>query len=71
MRLYVYSGIESRSYAAAPMQLSTVVTPPALAKQNLSVKKSEGGCGDAAEAGDKQLGSCLAGKMKYTALCVQ
>jgi hypothetical protein len=26
---------------------------------------------DAFAAGDKQLGSCAAGKMKYAALCVQ
>ena len=31
----------------------------------------EGEGGDNAEAGDKQLGSCAAGKMQYTALCVQ
>jgi hypothetical protein len=63
-------GIESRSYAAAPTQVSTVVTPPAPAAQNLGVKKGWGGCGDAAAAGDKQLGRCAAGKMKYMALWV-
>jgi len=30
-----------------------------------------GGGGDAAAAGENQLGSCTAGKVKYTALCVQ
>jgi hypothetical protein len=50
IRLYVYSGklilaamylrkieIDGRSYMAAPTQVSTVLTPPAPAAQNLSV----------------------------------
>ena len=36
-------GIKSSSCAAAPTQVSTVVTPPAPAAQNLGVKKSGGG----------------------------
>jgi hypothetical protein len=52
MRLYLYSGklifaamylwrvsIESRCYAAAPTQVSTLVSPPAPAAHNLGVKK--------------------------------
>jgi hypothetical protein len=35
-------GIESRSYAAAPTQVSTVVTPPVPAAQSLGVKKNGG-----------------------------
>jgi hypothetical protein len=30
-----------------------------------------GGRGDAGAGGDRRFGSCAAGKMKYTALCVQ
>jgi hypothetical protein len=37
--------------------------------RKLGVKK--GGCGDAAAAGDKQLGSCAAGKMKYATIFLQ
>jgi hypothetical protein len=38
----------------------------------LGVEKTGGrGVGDAAAAGDKQLGSFAAGKMKYDALCIQ
>jgi hypothetical protein len=83
MRLYLDSGklifaamylwrvsIESRCYAAAPTQVSTLVSPPAPAAHNLGVKKG-GGCGDAAAASDKQLGGCAAEKMKYATLCVQ
>ena len=63
-------GIDGRSCAAARTPVSTVVTPPAPAAQNLGVKKG-GGFGDAAAAGDKQIGSCEAVKMKYAALCLQ
>jgi hypothetical protein len=35
-------GIEGRSNAAAPAQVSTVITLPAPAAQNLGVKKSGG-----------------------------
>jgi hypothetical protein len=55
MRLNVYSGklilaaiylrkvgIKCRSYAAAPTKVSTVVTPPTPAAQNLGVKKAGG-----------------------------
>jgi hypothetical protein len=82
MRLYVYSGksipaamylrrvvIDGRSYAAAPTQAPKVVTPPAPAAKNLGVKMRGGR--DATAAGDKQLGSCVAGNMKYSALCVE
>jgi hypothetical protein len=65
-------GTGSRSCAAAPTQVSTVITPPAFAAQNPGVKTGAGGGKrDAAIAGDKQLGSCAAGKIKYAALCVQ
>jgi hypothetical protein len=61
-------GIESRSYAATPTKVSAVDTPPALMKKNLGVKKSRERCGDAAAAGDQQLGSYTGGMIKYGAL---
>jgi hypothetical protein len=39
-------------------------------RKHAGENKGEGG-GNAAAAGDKQLSSCAAEKMKYTALCVQ
>jgi hypothetical protein len=36
------AGIDGRSYAAAPTQVSTVVTPPAHASKNIGVKKKQG-----------------------------
>jgi hypothetical protein len=55
MRLYMHNcksilaamyprqiGLDDRSYAAAPAQVSTVVTPPAPAAQNIGVKKKRG-----------------------------
>jgi hypothetical protein len=65
------AGIESRSYAAAPTQVSTVASPPAPAAKISAGKKAGEGFGDAAAASDKQLGSCAAEKMKYAALIVQ
>jgi hypothetical protein len=63
--------IDDNSYAAAPTQGSKDVTPPAPAAHNHGVNKGGWGRGgDAAAAGDtgdKQLGSCAAGKMKYAA----
>jgi hypothetical protein len=34
---YTFGFIDGRSYAAAPMQASTVATPPAVAAKNLGV----------------------------------
>jgi hypothetical protein len=45
-RRCAFGELESKAlakYAAAPMQVSAVVTPPAPAEQNLGVKKSGGG----------------------------
>jgi hypothetical protein len=39
-------------------------------RKHAGEKKGSGG-GDAVAAGDKQLGSYSAGKMSYTALCLQ
>jgi hypothetical protein len=63
-------GIDGGSYAAVPTQNSKVVTPPAPTAK-MRREKKVGGCGDAAEAGDKQLDSCAARKVKYAAICVQ
>jgi hypothetical protein len=66
--------IHGVSYAAAPTQVSTVFTPHAPEARNSGVKKGGVGgvgevvFGDAAAAGEKQLESCAAGKMKYAAL---
>jgi hypothetical protein len=62
-------GINGSSYAATPTQVSPVVAPPVPAAQISACKKAggEGGRGggkDAAAAGDKQLGSCAAVKVK-------
>jgi hypothetical protein len=40
-------------------------------RKKRGVVGDSGDGGDAAAAGDKQLGSCAAGQMKYTTLCVQ
>ena len=61
-------GVDKIRYAAAATQVTTAAVRLRLRQEILAWKIGGGG---ATAAVDKQLGSCAAGNMKDTALCVQ